>query len=357
MYSPVVMRYPIQMTNKKTNKVVKRNANNTGNTSRVAPASRGNVRTRPPPKVAFSANGDVVVTHSEYISDVAVGTTFLSTKYPVNPQDPGTFTWLSAIASRYEVYEFQELKFSYEPSCSTATDGYVILAMDFDAYDDTPSKVTALAWRETVKSAPWERCVVNTKQSLKGAGWRYCNSNATKGDTRVNDLGNLWVLTDQGTGGTKSVGEVFVHYTVTLKQPAYRIPPAVYSSSSIDSSGSAFGWTVPAGNARIVQVPSTHAFTLSTPGEYILTLTQKNGAGFSGTTMTFSSPATSPNSEFSSYFINSLFDTTGEAVLQYALALTSGAVLITNNLSATGGFLKALLTLTTYKYSNTITPF
>ena len=56
---------------------------------------------------------------------------------------------------------------------------------------------------------------------------RYCNYAATNGDARLDMLGNLWILVE--TPSAHTIGEIYVDYEVEFRQPAYKIPPAVYA--------------------------------------------------------------------------------------------------------------------------------
>lgn len=246
-----------------------------------APVAKGTMVTskKKQPQITYRDNV-CVVTHSEYISDVIARDTSTATSYPVNPQSNSTFTWLSAIATRFEMYRFRKLKFHYKPSCSTITSGYVILGMDFDFYDPSPTKPTMLAWKYSSKSAVWQSSSLDVSMDSRMSTPRYCNVSSSQGDSRLDMLGNLWVLAFHGT--TLDVGEVYVEYTVEFLQPSYRIPPALYceikTPVSQDPASLCYNAFVEGGNMLIKKIPGTNGFTFRDVGKFIISFAQ-SGTG------------------------------------------------------------------------------
>jgi len=91
------------------------------------------------------------------------------------------------------MYRFDKLVFKYKPSCGTNTDGYVVLAFDFDAYDANPDKQAMLAWKYSAKTAPWSEIQLNCTTDSRMATFRYCDY-STRSDARLDLLGNLFFL-------------------------------------------------------------------------------------------------------------------------------------------------------------------
>ena len=92
-----------------------------------------------------NAGAGMRVTHREYIEDVTFGGSGLYLNVIAEPINPGNrllFPWLASIASRFETYRFNSLKFIYEPQCGTDTDGTVMIAVDFDAIDPPPVAIS-----------------------------------------------------------------------------------------------------------------------------------------------------------------------------------------------------------------------
>lgn len=201
------------------------------------PAARGTVVTRQQPTVRFTNDGRCMVGHTEFVTDVTGGATPNNYRQLLNPQNGSIFTWLSAIATRFEIYRFSKLKFIYNPSCGTSTDGYVVFGFDFDAYDAMPGKSEMLAWRYSKKVPVWGNAQLDVSADSRMATWRYCDSGAVRykpgetlqrGDLRLDHLGLLMSICTAGSGANRYVGEMFVEYTVEFRQPAYKVPPPLY---------------------------------------------------------------------------------------------------------------------------------
>lgn len=246
-----------------------------------APNAKGTMVTskKKQPQIAYRDNV-CTVTHSEYIADVVALDSSTAISYPVNPQSNSTFTWLSAIATRFEMYRFRKLKFTYKPSCSTISSGYVVLGMDFDFYDPAPTKPTMLAWKYSTKGAVWQDTSLDVSADSRMSTARYCNVSSTQGDSRLDMLGNLWVLAFHAS--TLDVGEIFVEYVVEFMQPSYRIPPALYceikSPPGQNPSQLCYNAFVEGGNMLIKKIAGTNGFTFRDVGKFIVSFAQ-SGTG------------------------------------------------------------------------------
>lgn len=180
------------------------------------------------PNVEFSSEG-CRIKHMEYMLDLTSSSSGpTSQSFTINPQRAQVFTWLSAIATRFEMFKFNKLKFTYRPSCSTVTPGWVAIGFDFDFYDEAPTKATLLAWRYSTKTTPWAQTTLDVSSDSRIATYRYNNYDSLKGDARLDFLGNLWILIDTGAALAETIGEIFVEYDISFRQPSYKIPPALY---------------------------------------------------------------------------------------------------------------------------------
>lgn len=183
-----------------------------------------------------------VVSHSEYVCDVvapvvaagALGSDFnllaLSAGDPadrtsgfVNPGNPALFRWLSALASRYEGYQFKKLKFRYEPRCSTGTAGEVLISMDMDCDDSSPnSKAQMYDWKHRVGGAAWQRLefsvptrdqTILSRRLFVSQTYENGNPNAGGFDPRTCHMGVFYLaLNAMTTAGL--LGDLFVDYEV-----------------------------------------------------------------------------------------------------------------------------------------------
>jgi len=233
------------------------------------------------------------------VRDVSSNSTTNTTSNLVNPQNGSTFTWLSALATRFEMFKFSKLRLLYKPSCGTSYVGFVIIGMDFDAYDTAPTKVTMLAWRYSSKCAVWQECSVDCSTDARLSTWRYCDTNSDRGDLRLDTLGVFWSLA-YGTGSDAFVGELFVDYTVHFRMPSYKIPPALYFTASAPDSGS---HTVAGGSTsgNLAVVVSSDSVLVNEAGRFVVSYLQQATSGLSTApivTFTDSEPSAKHTNQF-----------------------------------------------------------
>lgn len=194
------------------------------------------------PTITSLRNGDCRVVHREYIAEVTSSLTasaFKSVQYTCNAGQATTFPWLSKIAQNFESYTFNKLRFDYETEASSSTGGTVVLALDYDAIDSAPStKQQALAYRGSVRSAPWTPCQhISLSEDLRKLPNYYVRPGPqpANSDLKTYDVGNLFVVT-QGITATGSVlGELYVEYDVHLKTPVFE--PILPNGSLIQPAG------------------------------------------------------------------------------------------------------------------------
>lgn len=173
--------------------------------------------------VIISKDKFTTVRHKEYLADiVAPSAAFNLSRYPINPALNSSFPWLSSIAERYESYVFEKLNYIYEPICSTATPGSVMLGVDYDAADaSAANKVSLLSYASTVRSAPWEPVRFSAAQSdLKKFGiQRYTRVGNNTGDIKTYDVGAFQIATQSTPATATTLGELYVEYEVKLYTP------------------------------------------------------------------------------------------------------------------------------------------
>lgn len=180
--------------------------------------------------------GSCMVYHEEYITDLS---TVAALDYQrlfqadINPGDPGTFPWLSAMARRYEKYIPHRLEFQFRSTRSALTDGSVMVVVDYEANDSFPTtKRNFLNQKGAVRSAPWQNCqFVADPKDLKQRSQYYINSGTvriqslpagggTQGadDPRLDDIGQIFVAAS-GCPANTDLGELWVVYQVELITP------------------------------------------------------------------------------------------------------------------------------------------
>jgi len=222
-----------------------------------------NVVTKNVPARFRQVRGGFIVTHKEYIGELTTnGVGFAATSYSINPGLSGSFPWLSSIANRFESYLFDDLRYIYEPVCNTTTNGSVMMAIDYDAADPTPSSKAALmSYANATRVSPWARTVFDARRSdLRKFGvQRYVRGTTapTNTDIKTYDIGNFFAAT-QGTaaGQAASLGEIYVEYSVRFMTP--QISTGVFSQNSVTQAESQY--------SSIVVPSGTEAVSLT--GEY-----------------------------------------------------------------------------------------
>lgn len=300
-----------------------------------APVATTKVVRAKTPSMRNTTDGNMIISHTEYCSDL-YGTLSspASAAVTLNPQDASTFPWLSAIASRFEMYRFKKLKFHYNPSCPTSTEGYMILAFDFDAQDEIPTaKTELLTWKYAMKIAPWAPLTLDVSKDARLSTARYCQPsprNISGVDNRLDALGNA-IFNAGFNSISASLGEIMIEYTVELMIPSYRAPPALYAKVVGTPSGAAF--TFPTfvidtlTNVLLSRV-SNNVLRLETPGSYQLTY-DVGGTGFTGPAgLTVAADLAAPESTFVDYgSLANAFSSTS-AINTTAFRLINGAVTI-----------------------------
>lgn len=195
---------------------------------------------------SFSKNESTVVTHREYITDVFSGpgipSAFKITKLPLNPGDPSTFPWLSAIAGNYEEYEllgvvFEFISTSGDSVGSTTTSlGTVILATQYDPTKpsfDTKQGMENHFFSQSSKPSNSILHAIECKKSQTPVKTLYIRSGDNDADLRWTDFGNFYIATVGMQAPAVNLGELWVSYKVKLMKP--RLPRTVGIGSGIAS--------------------------------------------------------------------------------------------------------------------------
>jgi hypothetical protein len=251
------------------------------------------------PQVNYKSDGTCRVSHSEYVMDLDGLSTTAVYSRRINPQANQLFTWLSAIATRFEMYRFVRLKFVYKPSSATTTAGYVAIGVDFDAYDAAPTKAILLTWKCGTKCAVWQNTTLDVSSDSRIATYRYCDTVGNRGDQRLEDLGKLYVLAY--TTSATMVGELFVEYTVDFRQPSYKLLPVLYSTypkPSVTSTAWFPATTVPTGNFVVSRVSDLQCL-VEDVGEFLITMALAADSGIAASpTLSASQPVYAPTASY-----------------------------------------------------------
>lgn len=199
-----------------------------------APVSQARTVRTKAPVMQTMRNGDCRVTHREYIQDILAANSapsaFQATQFALNPGQVATFPWLSSVAKNFESYRFRKLKFFYETEAPSSLGGSLVQSVDYDATDAAPlTKQQAMAYRNAVRSAPWEPCAhTSAQEDLNKRKTYYVRPGAlprdqagNPSDIKMYDTGNLFVCTQNVTTASAVCGELYVEYDVDLMTPIW----------------------------------------------------------------------------------------------------------------------------------------
>lgn len=301
------------------------------------------VRTPVPRRFDTLRNGDCHIVHREYISDILASSgspsVFGLTQYSINPGQSEMFPWLAAIAGRFESYRFASLRFDYETEAPSSLGGTLVLSVDYDASDAPPtSKQQALAYRNTVRSAPWTPCCHESDREDLAKQNSYFVRPAGQPvgtDIKLYDVGNLNVITQGVTTAGATCGELYVEYDVLLMTPVLEAfaRDGYISAATGTTANIMVAPTISGGNIGVSVSGTIFSFTgLQIGAEYLVQLAD-NAAGSTITSGTDSGLALktqlAPNG----------------SVYVYSATFTCSAINGTLQLTASGAITDVILTI------------
>lgn len=175
----------------------------------------------------------VRIAYKEYLGDVTTHPTtigaFNITQFTINPGNEITFPWLSSVAQNFDQYEPRGIIFEFrstavETTTGTASLGSIIMASDYDLYDEPyKSKLDMLnsAYSNEAKISDSVIHGIECDPSANGKNTYFVRSMGTTaaGDITDYDICNFYVAT-QGGGlpAASSIGSLYVHYEFVLKK-------------------------------------------------------------------------------------------------------------------------------------------
>lgn len=187
-----------------------------------APVATTKINRSGNPRIRYRPNGDCRIAHREFIYDLPGSVAFSCTTFNLNPGLPVLCPWMSKIAQSFESYIVHKFQVRFETESPTSSTGTVVLAIDYDASDSAPTtKAQALAYRGTVRSAPWApSCHTSLLEDLRKRSSYFVRggSLATGKDVVLYDIGNLYLIT-QGMANTSVVGEIWIDYDIEFRTP------------------------------------------------------------------------------------------------------------------------------------------
>lgn len=171
---------------------------------------------------------------------------FNISKFRINPGLASVFPWLSAVAARYETYEFNKLLFRYHPRVPTTTSGIVGGYFDFDVSDEASASVIEVSMQSTERhTSTWNTLDVPVNPAFGPYKWRYIRGGFYTGsseDEKLHDIGAFCPYDDGCNASNNTIlGYWEVDYVITLKTPQFIDPVGGLWTSVAVSQNSLFG--------------------------------------------------------------------------------------------------------------------
>ena len=224
----------------------------------------------------------LTVTHREFVRDIVVttGGTPVVEQSEINPGIDEAFPWLSAIATRFESYQFNRLSFAYVPATGTTTQGSIALIPDYDAADDnsTATKAKLLTFEDSVRGPLWAPMTLNCQpRNLQKMKQRYVRHGplADNLDIKTYDALSLTSCISFDTSSPPgNIGELWVEYSITFFTPQLEPePPEISYLVTAENDGSMpFSGTTTVPNQLGVKKIDGNRLELTKPGDYLVNL-------------------------------------------------------------------------------------
>lgn len=296
--------------NKPSTRVVsKANNSNVQFRKSAIPVAFGYTERAQPARIT-SAGKDVRVIHCEYVAEIYGSVNFSLTPFTLQPANSILFPWLANMANLYETYTFLKCNFKYVPSRSTATNGAVFLAVDFDSTDAAPpNKTQLMAYNRSVRGPVWDDLTYQCDRTdLKVLQKRFIrNATVANTDAKLYDTGTLFIGTQQCADAT-NIGELHVEYEIMFHTP--QLDLGAYASGGSNRSTGTTGVTnvlilgtaptlnVTGSGINVTYNTTTGAFSTGQAGQFLISYQVSTaGAPYTGTvtaTLTGGSLASTP---------------------------------------------------------------
>lgn len=204
-------------------------------------ASNMNIEVNP-----MNAEGDVYMSHTEYLGNVTVtGTngspsTFQQVVYELNPGLPSSFPFLSQIAQNFKLYDMQGLMFHYKPNSGEGSSnqlGKVVMCTQYDpaapAYASTVEMQNYDYAQSSKPSLPMIHGV-ETAHRQAVVNMQYVRTGSTTRDKTLTDVGRFVIATEgiPMTGSSMIIGELWVAYRVKLSRACLNLGQGLLAYSA-----------------------------------------------------------------------------------------------------------------------------
>lgn len=185
--------------------------------------------------VRSAGTKSVTFSNREFIQNVAVSNNDgfqLLFSGDISPSNAQLFPWLASIANHFEMFKINKFRVVYEPSCTSSAMGQVMLAIDYDPADASPSDWSSMsAWRGSKHGCVWSPHVMQADGNIRRRRVYYTGtsglpSNAQQ-DPRETAAGRVYCavegVTNNGTvfAAGSTIGKLYVEYSVSFYIPQF----------------------------------------------------------------------------------------------------------------------------------------
>jgi hypothetical protein len=343
---------PGKKTNNNRRKKARASRNRKGKATRPANFGKVKIVTIGKPRQRILPNGNLLVTHREFISKVSGSQNFVIATDPINPGLPTQFKWLYPIANRYESYRFRKLKYEFINSKAGTFAGDVIMGIDYDASDPTPFNEDEL--QSYYGSKTGQICeplmfMANISMLHKIGPSKFTRIGALTGagqDIKLYDCGNFFIATTD-CADTSTIGRLFVEYEVELMTPqtsaadilSTRVLPL--NETAVAPLGTSFGLD---GALSITWLSGT-TFSIDVPGQYLILFS------FIGTVITTPVVLTTASTSLIAVGPTAINSTATFVMSAYFLKVNSASDVFTVNVAAVS-ITTSSFRLCPYTYAN-----
>lgn len=254
----------------------------------------------------YAPGGSLRIRHREYLGELLGSTAiFTNVQYSVNPGLASTFPFASQMACQFEEYRFHRLVFSFESEKASTAAGYVMMGIDYDSSDATPTNKQQLAASlGSVRTQVWQHIQeVASPEQLSKQRELYVRMGtlAANLDIKTYDIGTLNVAVGN-CADASSLGELYVEYDLEFRVPQLDLHASATATSATIASGAAVSETAIFGTTGTVTGPlpvtaAANTLTFNKIGYYIVEI-QLVGTVFIDGLVTYTGTATTEAGAF-----------------------------------------------------------
>lgn len=193
-------------------------------TGSTVPQAFGHEFSRKSALIKGSQNGNVIVSHTEYLASITGSGDYQIQSMAVNPGDPLTFPWLSMMASAYEKFSVIDMEFVYKATCSTQENGVFFMYPEYTVTDGPAANLmAALNFQNAVSGNAWG----THKLKIYPKQFNQVNNYIIRSQYKTYSAKDM-LLTDplifrfgtEDTEDTPGIGKLYIKYTIELKVPS-----------------------------------------------------------------------------------------------------------------------------------------